>query len=206
MIRYCIRIISLIMIFSLFSCFGFSAKEKITHYYTLEYSAPKIEGLKTLPFSILIERFQVTPLYDSNKIIYRDAEYTREAYRYHSWRTNPGDIVTYLLARDFKETSLFKAVFTMDSRFPSTHVLKGVVEEFYEQDGDEYWEGVLSLSVTLIKKNEIDPMKSIIFQKKYNMKEVCSAKNPKSLAEAMSHAMEKLSILIIKDIHSSMLK
>ncbi|MBW1812783.1 MAG: membrane integrity-associated transporter subunit PqiC [Deltaproteobacteria bacterium] len=187
-------------------CFGFSNPNKMISYYTLEYNAPKIEGLTTLPFAILIERFQVTPMYDSNKIIYKNSEFKRESYSYHRWRANPGDIVTHLLARDFKETSLFKAIFTLDSRYPATHMLKGTIEEFYEKDGEDYWESVLSLSVALIKKDEIDPLKSIIFQKKYNMKEVCSKKNPQAFAEAMSKAMEKLSNVIMKDVYNSLLK
>ncbi|MCJ7774282.1 MAG: PqiC family protein [Desulfobacterales bacterium] len=206
MIRNLIKLLTLnlLMVFFLFGCFGFSNTDKIISYYTLEYNTPNVDGLKPLPFAILIERFQVAPMYDSNKIIYRDSEYKREAYAYHKWRANPGDMITQLLARDFQEASLFKAVFTLDSRLPSTHILKGTVDEFYEQDGKEYWEGVLSLSVTLLKTDEIDPLKSIIFQKKYNMKEVCTKKNPQALAEAMSLSTEKLSLMIMNDIHNNL--
>jgi len=203
-----IKLSVLIVLIACFTsgCFGFSNPDKMISYYTLEYNAPKIEGLKNVPFAIMIERFQVAPMYDSNKIIYRNSEFKRESYSYHRWRTNPGDIITHLLARDFKETSLFKAIFTLDSRYPSTHILRGTVEEFYEKDGKDYWESVLSLSVALIKKDEIDPLKSIIFQKEYNMKEVCSKKNPLALVEAMSKSMEKLSNVIIKDVYNSLLK
>jgi len=208
MIRHLLKFIVLILftVCFLFGCFGFSNTDKIISYYTLEYNTPHLQGLKPLPFAILIERFQIAPLYDSNKIIYSDSEYKREAYAYHRWRTNPSDMITQLLARDFQEASLFKAVFTLDSRFPSTHILKGTVEQFYEQDTKEYWEGVLSLNITLIKTNEIDPLKSILFQKRYNMKEVCAKKHPQALAEAMSHVMEKLSLIIMKDIYNTLSK
>jgi len=204
-LRYQIKIaLIFIILFFIQGCFGFSNTNKIINYYTLEYPAPKIEGLKTLPFAILIERFQVAPLYDSNKIIYRDGNFKRDAYVYHKWRTNPGDMITELLARDFKEASLFKAVFSLDNRYPSTHILKGTVEDFYELDGKEFWESVLSLTVTLIKTDESDPLKSIVFQKRYSDKERCSKKNPQALAEAMSISMEKLSIMIMKDIYSNL--
>ena len=196
-----ISILIFLSICFLFGCISFSKPVKPISYYTLEYDSPTIKGRRILPFAVFVERFQVTPLYDSNKIIYRNNEYKREAYSYHKWRTNPGDMVSQLLARDFKETSLFKAVFTLDSRFPSSHILKGTVLEFYEKDGEDRWEGILTLSVALIRKDEADPLKSVVFQKNYTIKEVCAKKNPQALAEAMSNALKKISVLIIRDIY-----
>ena len=198
-------IIILLTVCFLFGCFSFSKPEKLIRYYTLEYAPPKIEGLKSLPVSIFIERFHVAPLYDSTRIMYRSNKYQRESYNYHRWRTNPGDMVTQLLARDFKESSLFKAVYALDKRFPSSHVLKGTIEEFYEND-DENWESILTLNVALIRTDKNDPLKSIVFQKKYSIKEVCTKKNPQALAEALSKSLEKMSRLIITDTYSNLVK
>lgn len=198
------HVLSILWIFLLGGCFSFSSSEKPINYYTLEYDSPTINRIKTLPFSIFVEQFQVAPLYDSTQIIYRNNTCQREAYSYHKWRTNPGDMVTQLLARDFKDTGLFKAVFTLDSRFPSSHILKGTVVEFYEMDTAEHWEAVLTLSVALINKDESNPLKSVIFQNNYTIKEVCAKKNPQALAEAMSNALKKISGMIIKDIHKSL--
>jgi hypothetical protein len=58
--------------------------------------------------------------------------------------------------------------------------------------------------VALIKKNENNPLKSIVFQHNYTVKEKCAKKNPQALAEAMSNALKKISVLVIKDIHKSL--
>lgn len=196
--------ISLLSVFFLFGCFNFANPNKTINYYTLEYAPPEIKGLKTLPYAIFIEQFHVAPLYDSSKIIYRNSEYKREAYSYHRWRANPGDMVTQLLARDFKETKLFKAVFTLDNKFPSSHTLKGTVVEFYENDLEDHWEGILTLSVALVRNDKDDPLKSIVFQNNYSIKEICTKKNPQALAEALSNALKKVSSMIIKDIHNNL--
>lgn len=197
--------IMLTMLFFI-GCFNLSKSDRITNYYTLEYPPPEITERNSLPVSILIEQFQVTPMYDSNSIIYRSGDYKRDAYSYHKWRMNPADMVTYLLSRDFQQSSLFKAVYSLDSRFPATHIIKGTVNEFYEKDETDRWEAVLSLSVILIKNDGSHPPNRILFQKNYTIKEICNKKNPQSLAEAMSRAMRNLSGMIIKDVYGNLSK
>jgi len=187
-------------------CFGFSNSEKMVRYYTLEYTPPKMKRYAPLPFSIFVENFNVAPLYDSTKIIYRNTKYQREAYSYHRWRTNPGEMVTQLLARDFKQSSLVKAVFTMDKTFPSSHILKGTVEEFYEKDDKDQWKAILTLNVALIRTDTNNPLTSIVFQKRYTMEEICSKKNPQAFAKAMSQSLRKLSRMIIQDTYNQLLK
>ena len=89
-------------------------------------------------------------------IIYRDKAFVRNTYSYHKWRANPGDLVTYYLARDFKAQNVFEAVLSYDSNLRMTHSLEGVVEEFYEKDSEDSWEAVLSFSLTLVKEHEPD--------------------------------------------------
>ncbi len=65
-------------------------------------------------------RFQVAPFYNTTNIIYKEASLKRNAYHYHKWQANPGDLVTYFLARDLRETGLFKDIFILSSkRYPS---------------------------------------------------------------------------------------
>jgi len=176
-------------------------REKIA-FYTLEYDPPQMADLEPLRLVIRMERFSIAPTYNTNLIIYRDSSFKRDSYVYHKWRTDPGALVSHFLSRDIRQSGLFKAVLHRESRFSSSYMLEGSVDEFFEWDLEETWNAVLSVSITLMAENEPDVSKRIIFQKTYSSRKACKQKNPQALAEAMSWAMAEVSKSIIKDIYS----
>jgi len=174
-------------------------------YYTLEYEPPVINDLSPLSRSIRIERFQVSPLYDTKNIIYTDNDYTRKAYNYHKWQASPGLLVSALLARDVMQYKIFNAVITDLSLLSPDYFLEGRVDEFYELDKPDQWKAVLTVSITFAHKNSPCASESVILQKTYKVTESCRDKNPVSLAEALSSAMSKISENIARDIHQAAL-
>lgn len=183
------------------ACLNLKQPSRKIDFYTLEYDAPKISGLEPLPLVIRMERFSVAPMYNTNRIVYRDRSFKRNEYVYHQWRANPGDLVTHFLCRDIRESSLFKAALSSDSRSPSSYALEGSVDEFFERDREDIWQAVLCVSITLVAENEPDISKRIVFQKTYRAEEACKRKNPQALVEAMSRAMTKISEEITRDIY-----
>jgi ABC-type uncharacterized transport system auxiliary subunit len=170
-------------------------------YYTLESTPPKLSGLTPLSHVIKVERFTASPTYNTPRIIYRDRSFKRDAYIYSRWRATPGALVTHILNRDIRHSRLFKAILTSDSRFTSSYLLEGTVDEFFEWDTKETWKAVLSLSITLMNENKTDAREKILFQKAYREEAPCKRKNPRALAEAMSRAMSEISEQIIKDVY-----
>jgi len=186
-------------------CLSASHPGNRIQYYMLEYKPAVKTDLAELPFVIRVERFTVAPLYNSDKIVYEQKRYRRDTYNYHKWRANPGDLATYFLTRDLQHASLFKAVFSFDSMFPSTHEIEGTVDEFFELDEkDDTWKAVLHITLTLMTENEPDISKKVLFQKQYREVEPCKRKNPAALAEAMSIAMSRLSEKTISDIYQEL--
>jgi len=200
--RRCLLLCFFVLLIS--GCLSIKHPYKKIDYYTLEYDSPQMTHLEPLPLVLRVERFQVAPVYDTNRIIYRKKPFARDPYSYHMWRGNPGNLVSYFLERDLRQSKAFKSVITHDGSLISSHVIEGVVDEFYEHDGNNSWEAVLSVSITLMAKNEPDISKKILLQKKYSARETCRQKNPQALAEAMSKAMAKLSASIIADVYNSL--
>jgi ABC-type uncharacterized transport system auxiliary subunit len=188
------------------ACVNLKQPSNKIEYYTLEYDSPKLAGLAQLPYAIRIEPFIAAPTYNTTQIIYREQSFERDAYAYHKWRINPGSLVTQLLSRDLRNSGLFKAVISHESRLKPLFALEGKVEEFFELDGSEQWNAVLSLTITLAEEDKKDIDDRLIFQKSYRTMEACERRNPRALAAAMSQAMERLSGELIKDIHTSLLK
>jgi len=175
-------------------------RHQIEHY-TLEYDPPQSQEVAPLPVVIRVARFGVAPMYNTNRMIYRDGSFKRNAYAYHKWRANPGDLVSYFLSRDLKQSGLFKGALSHDSGAEASYLLEGSVDEFCEWNEAGAWEAVLSITVTLMIESEPDISKRILFQKSYHAREPISQKNPQALAEAMSQAFSGISGDVSGDIY-----
>jgi cholesterol transport system auxiliary component len=186
------------------ACLDLKQPSNKIDYYSLEYDPPRMRDYQPVAEVIKVEQFSVTPIYNTRKIIYRDKSYQRAAYTYHKWRANPGESVTYFLARDMRQSQLFKAVLTRRSKFPYAYVLEGSVDEFLESDTADGCQAVLALSIVFMAEHEPDLDKKIRFQKTYQMSKPCEQKNPKALAEAMSFAMSEASEKIINDVYENL--
>ncbi len=197
-----VSVLFLSLSFILCACIPSSKPRNKIQFYTLEYDIPQKTGLKALPFVLRIERFSVAPSYNTSRMIYRDSSFKRNAYVLHKWRANPGNLVTYFLSRDIKNSGLFKAVLPHDSGFPSSYILEGSIDEFFEWDTEKEWKAVLAISATLMAQGEPDISKRVLFQQTYKVAKLCKEKDPKSLAEAMSQAMSEISGRIAKDVYS----
>jgi len=135
-------------------------------------------------------------------MIYQDKSFKLDEYIYSKWIANPGDFATYFLARDLRDSGLFKAVFTYKSHLTAAYALEGSVDEFFEMDTPEGWDAVLGLSVTLVVLGEPDVSKRILFQKSYRVARRCKEEHPRGLAETMSLAMQEASEKIIRDVYT----
>ena len=188
------------------ACLDLKQPSNKIDYYSLEYDPPRMHGNQPVADVIKVEPFSVAPIYNTHKIIYRDRSYQRAAYTYHKWRANPGESVTYLLARDMQRSRLFKAVLTRGSKFPYAYVLEGNVDEFLESDTAAGCQAVLALSIVLMAEHELEMDKKIRLQKSYQMKSPCEQRSPGAFAKAMSLAMSEASEKIINDIYKNLMR
>ena len=189
-------------LFCLSGCSALNKPKPKIHHFTLEYTVPKIEDLKPIDAVLRVDRFGVAPAYNSNRMIYRDKSFKRDEYVYSKWIANPGGFATYFLARDLRDSGLFKAVFTYKSHLAASYALEGSVDEFFEWDTPEGWDAVLGLNITLVVLQEPDISKRILFQKSYRVIRRCKEEHPRGFAETMSLAMQEVSEKIILDVYA----
>jgi cholesterol transport system auxiliary component len=194
----------LCLMLPLAGCLNLKQPKNKIEYYTLEYGAPVVRNDPSLPGVIRVQPFSISPVYNSNRIIYRDGSFTRQAYSYHKWRANPALLVTYYLSRDLKASGLFKAVLPGDSRIAPAYLIEGTVDDFLEVDGENTWEAALAVSIVLVDENQTDMSQKILLQKTYHNRKPCEQKNPQSLAAAMSLAMAQISGNIIDDLYNKL--
>ncbi len=186
-----------------YGCVDLKKSAAKINYFTLEYDSPDILDLVRLPVVIKVDPFSVAPLYNTSRIIYRDDSFKRDEYFYYKWRANPGAMVTHFLRRDVTGAGVFKAVLSSNSRFPSSYVLEGAVDQFFELDEGEHWMAALALTVTVMDSADPDSTRNVLFQKTFRSLKRCSQNNPTGLAGAMSLAMKDISESITRDVYTA---
>jgi len=199
--KFLIITLTLLFIGLFCNCSMQNKRPQPIEYYTLDYEKPDIELQPTLPITLSLENFRTAPPYNTNRIIYSKNKFSQNKYYYHQWMTTPDKMITQLLARDLIASNRFSAIMVSTNALTS-HQLTGTIDEFYEQDADNQWNAVLSVTVTLINRNEIDETKCVCFQKNYKKIHPLDQNNPKGLAQALGMAMSEISCLIISDIYN----
>ncbi len=174
------------------------------HHYTLEYDPPAARNLQPLAQALGVQPFTVAAVYNTRRIIYRDASFKREEYVYHAWRANPGDLAADFLRRDLQQSGLFQAVLPYGSAAPARFLIEGSVDEFLECETRDRWEAVLTATITLLDGAAVDSSKKILFQKTYSARTACEHKNPRSFVAAMSSGMAGLSAQITRDVYDAL--
>ncbi len=172
--------------------------------YFLEYEPSDFTNYPFLPMVIGISPFSVAPAYDTNRIIYREGAFERQAYFYHRWQVNPGSLIGTLLARDMKKAGLFAGVVSPDSRIVPDYRIEGSVEEFLEWDRDEQWDARLSINIVLMTEQKTAARNRVLLQKGFSVTKPCAKRTPEALAAAMSQAMADVSHQVIDEVHRTL--
>lgn len=188
---------------SLFGCSLNDAPPQAISYYTLDYEKPVFDAKSPLPIALTIEKFKTASPYNTNRIIYSTDEFSQNKYYYHQWMSPPDEMVSSLLTRDLIASNYFEAVLRSGDII-LRHQLFGFIDQFYEKDTDNQWYAVLSITITLMNKNEKDATNQFCLQKNYKKTSPLDKKNPKSLARSMSQALSEISSLMIADIYQAL--
>lgn len=192
----------LVCAFMLPGCLPRAKPPHMVDLYTLDYTpaAPAGEPIEQV---LKVDRFAVTQSYNTNAMVYKPEGYKMGVYNYHKWRTNPGDMVTDFLARDFRNAGLFRAVFSFRQPDSARFVVEGGVEEFAESKEADGWKAALRLQVTLLDTDHSDVTARIMFQKRYQEAEPIPDKSPDAFARGMGAAMGKVSTRIMQDVYDA---
>lgn len=190
----------------LFILAGCGKPPTLVQKYLLEYPSPAVSGSGKIGEVIKVELFAVAQVYNTPAMIYQPHPYKSDAYQYHRWRVNPGNMVTDYLLRDLRNSGLFKAVLPSGSSGKSRFLLEGGVEEFQETDAPDGWKAALALNITLLDLSRQELPQRVVFQKNYRAVEPLTEQTPKGLAQGMSRAMEKLSAQIIAEVYQAAAK
>lgn len=169
--------------------------------YTLEYSPTAVKGAPAPTDQVVrIARFSVAQGFNGTGMVYSPEPYRLAVYQYHRWRANPADMAGDYLARDFRASGLFKAVFSGPRQQAARFEVEGIVDRFLQSKEAGGWKAVLVLEITLLDTGKPSVAERVIFQKRYSAAEPLAEQSPDAFAKGMSAAMAHVSAEIAADV------
>jgi len=175
----------------------------IVNQYTLEYPSPILKESTSINELVKVEQFSVAQTFNTAAMIYKEGPNLRNVDPYNRWRTKPGEMATEYLARDLRNSGLFRAVISYNGNEETRYLLEGQVDEFLDVSEKDGRKAVLSLHITFLDLKKRDTAEKIIFQRDYKVVEPYTEKTPSAFAQGMSRAMEKISRQIILDLQNA---
>ncbi|MGZ6193108.1 MAG: ABC-type transport auxiliary lipoprotein family protein [Syntrophales bacterium] len=174
-----------------------------TQYYMLSYASPTIKDTVRLDASLKVERFSVAQFYNSDSMMFRTGSIGLDKFPHDRWGANPGYMVADYLIRDFRQTNLFRGIFSYQDTEVVRLVLEGSITEFLAVEQKDGRKALLTVYVTLLDLNQTDSTNQIAFQKSYSYAAPCKENSAEGLAAGLSESMERLSGQIISDVYQA---
>jgi ABC-type uncharacterized transport system auxiliary subunit len=175
-----------------------------TQYYMLDYTPPGLKDTVRLDESLKVERFSVAQLMSSNSMMFRIGPFGLDKFPYDRWGTNPGYMVADYLIRDFRQTGLFRGIFSYQDTDMVRFLLEGSITEFLAVEQKDGRKALLTIYVTLLDLNQTDSTKRVVFQKSYSHAAPCKEISAAGLAMGLSESLERLSRQIISDVYQAL--
>ncbi len=197
-----IRASLLLLLAAVAGCGSWKSPPRNVYFYTLEYPPPVFEKRPRLPVTLRVEFFQTSPDYTGRQIIYREADFSRQAYVYHKWRSPPGAMLSYLFLRDLGRCGLFTAVAGPGQPLQSGYSVSGMIDQFLEEDTDTGRFAVLTVTLTLARGGGRSP--TPVFQRHYSVRQPVAGPTAVDVVRAMSRAADRFSRQAIADIYAAL--
>jgi ABC-type uncharacterized transport system auxiliary subunit len=137
--------------------------------------------------------------------VYRQHNGVSGFYTYDQWISNPAELVSANLVRDFQHANLFHAVVIPGMFRVPDYELNGTIVQIGEvrNPGTGESSGSVHMSMVLIGPRTAAGQGTIRFQKEYTASRPCTAGDRESIVQAISISLQTVSSNIIADVRKS---
>lgn len=148
--------------------------------------------------TLVVRRFQISPRYQDNELVYRTGKAAYTADYYNSFFVPPAEMMTEELRRWFAGSGLFKNVIAPSSLASGGLILEGMINSLYGDYQDAHPAAVVEMQFFLIdNRKENTP---IIYSRTFKEKIRLNSKNGEELVEGMSKGVENIFSALEKDL------
>jgi ABC-type uncharacterized transport system auxiliary subunit len=147
---------------------------------------------KKLPATVRVRQLDITPAYDTERIVYRYSPYEFQYYNYMLWAVKPQKMITDMLIRHLQHAKLFADVSLDYGEHRPDFEIFGTMHAIEELDSGDEWFAHLAFSLRMTRFRG----EKIVWSHDVNVKKQVYNKSPvyvvKALSELMETEMEKV--------------
>jgi ABC-type uncharacterized transport system auxiliary subunit len=180
---------SCFIFFVLFLFFQCGGSIPDMHYYLIDYPISK-ESNKREPvyhIELGVEKFEAAPLYQEERLVYRDSPYEGKYYHYHRWIASPEQMITEKVIEQLRASNLFEQVVSFPKYSQVDFVLHGTIKAFEEWDEGDKWYARVQISYELIK----NAANQIVWQKTIEKKNIVPHKSPAEVVKGINRGVQQ---------------
>jgi len=188
------RMALLILLLSCLFCLNTCSAVPENHYFTMSYVLLPLKGevAKKPLATVRIRQLDITPAYDTEKIVYRYSPYEFQYYNYMLWAVKPQKMVTDMLIRHLQHSRLFANVSLDYGDHRPDYEISGMIHSIEELDSGDEWFAHLAFSLRMTRFRG----ENVVWSHDVNVKKQVYNKSPvyvvKALSELMEAEMEKV--------------
>ncbi|MEW6219424.1 MAG: ABC-type transport auxiliary lipoprotein family protein [Thermodesulfobacteriota bacterium] len=170
----------------------------------LEYPSPGPAPGLAIPVVLGVRQLAAVPPFDTDRLLFREQAFRLEAYFYHRWQADPGQLVTTALVRELRGRQRLAGVVTEDSAVQPRLWLEGSVEEFVHWHGADGWEAVVAVHLLLMDREAPATQPPVLWRRGYQARRPCASPHPEDAAAAMSAALAELASRVAGDLEAQL--
>lgn len=164
--------------------------------FVLDVGTPSQETVSNGTIVLKINKFRVSPLFAGRAMVYRIADLQYESDFYDEWFVAPGALIMQQLQNWLTQSGRFQLVLLGTDHIEPTHVLEGIVTEFYG-DFRNSPRAVLGMELRLLEgSNE----RRLLFRRTYHEDVPLTERSPEALARGLTEALRTVLVAMTKDI------
>jgi cholesterol transport system auxiliary component len=185
-----------ILMASTIGCLDFKKSYPEKRSFVLDVGVPQQETPAKGVVVLKINKLRVSPLFAGRGMVYRVADLQYESDFYDEWFVAPGTLVTQQVQQWLSRSGGFQMVIGGTNHVEPTHLLEGVVTEFYG-DFRTAPRAVLTLELHLLDAvHERHPF----FRRTYHHDVPLSDRSSEALARGLTEALRVVLVDLAKDI------
>ena len=181
------KLLTLFFLLPLFYLCGGNIPE--IHYYLIDYPVTPTTG-KSEPvhqITLGIERFNAAPLYEEERLVYRDSPYEGKYYHYHRWITSPEVMITDKVTEQLAASNLFQQVVPFPKFSQVDYILHGTIKALEEWDEGNQWYARVQIAFELVDLKT----RQIVWQRTIEEKNLVAQKIPAEIVKGINLGVQQ---------------
>jgi ABC-type uncharacterized transport system auxiliary subunit len=168
------------------------------HYYLIDYPVSEETGETGRKYTITlgVERFDAAPLYEDERLVYRDSPYEGKYYHYHRWISSPEELITEKVIEQLNASHLFHQVVAFPKISQVDFVLQGSIKALEEWDENDRWFARVKLSFDLIDRNT----GQVAWRKTFEQQNPVAQKTPAEVVKGINIAVQQIIVMVAKEL------